>query len=70
MTDRQLDNQTIGQRTGEFVDGQTMGGGALSISGGLVVTTKITTHKTNDIALTMAAAAAPYDHLPTELRPR
>ena len=47
-----------------------MGGGALSISGGLVVTTKITTHKTNDIALTMAAAAAPYDHLPTELRPR
>ncbi len=46
-----------------------MGGGALSFSGGLVVTTKITTHKTNEIPSTMAAAA-PYDHRPTELRLR
>ena len=46
-----------------------MGGGALSFSGGLVVTTKIHNTKTNDIVPTMAAIAAPYDHLPMERRP-
>ena len=64
--DRERDRERGRERRKEII----MGGGALSFSGGLVVTTKITTHKTNDIALTMAAAAAPYDHLPTELRPR